>query len=241
MTAPQADEAPLSTVPEQEWRYEVKLVTPGSVVPLARSWIRAHRGVFSESFPPRIVNNLYLDTHDMQWLDESVEGLSERRKVRLRWYGEQTGSISASFEVKRKSDRANWKLRSAVAEPIELNTGATWPEIVTRSLKSLPGWIRAEIGADLVPVLVNRYRREYYEDRSGNLRITVDSGQDVYDQRLSARPNFMRRAPRRDGVVIEVKGPLDEWERIKEVASDLPIRVTRNSKYALGCELIGSI
>ena len=241
MTSPQPAEVSSPAVPEQEWRYEVKLVAPPFGLPLVRSWIRAHSGAFAVSYPPRIVNNLYMDTHDMQWLDESIEGLSERRKVRLRWYGDQAGAVAAVFEVKRKRDRVNWKLRHPVAEPLELNAGATWPGIVSRSLKSLPGWIRAEIGGDLVPILVNRYRREYYEDRSGKLRITLDSEQDVYDQRLSARPNLTRRAPRRDSVVIEVKGPLDEWERIKEVAAEFPVRVTRNSKYALGYESIGSI
>ena len=241
MSSQQTTEVSWPAIPEQERRYEVKLVAPSFGLPLARSWIRAHSGAFAVSYPPRIVNNLYMDTHDMQWLDESVEGLSERRKVRLRWYGDQTGTIAAVFEVKRKRDRANWKLRHPVAEPLDLTTGATWRGIVSRSLGSLPGWIRAEIGADLVPVLVNRYRREYYEGGTGKLRITIDSEQDVYDQRLSARPNFTRRAPGRDSVIIEVKGPLDDWERIKEVAAELPIRVTRNSKYAIGYESIGSI
>ena len=96
----------------QEWRYEVKLVSPDSDLSHVRSWIRTHRCVFSESFPPRVVTNLYMDTHDLQWLDDSVEGFSERRKVRLRWYGEQTDTVSAVLEVKRKRDRANWKLTS---------------------------------------------------------------------------------------------------------------------------------
>lgn len=228
-------------IPRQEWRYEVKLVSPGSDLSHVRSWIRTHRGVFSESYPPRIVNNLYMDTNDMQWLDESIEGFSERRKVRLRWYGDQTDTVSAVLEVKRKRDRANWKLRHALVEPLELGAGATWPSIVSKSVGSVPVWMRVEIGVDLVPVLVNRYHREYYEDRSGKLRITIDYDQDVYDQRLSARPNFVRRAPRRYSVVVEVKGPLDEWERIKEVTNELPLRVTRNSKYALGYESIGTI
>ena len=241
MTSQQTTEVSSPAIPEQEWRYEVKLVAPPFGLPLVRSWIRAHSEAFAVSYSPRIVNNLYMDTHDMQWLDDSVEGLSERRKVRLRWYGDQTGTVAAVFEVKRKRDRANWKIRHPVAEPLDLATGATWPGIVSRSLGSLPGWMRAEIGVDLVPVLVNRYRREYYESRTGKLRITIDSEQDVYDQRLSARPNFTRRAPRRDSIIIEIKGPLDDWERIKEVANEFPVRVTRNSKYALGFESIGSI
>lgn len=216
-------------------------MSPDSDLSHVRSWIRTHRGVFSESFPPRVVNNLYMDTHDLQWLDDSVEGFSERRKVRLRWYGEQTDAVSAVLEVKRKRDRANWKLRHALVEPLELRAGATWPAIVSKLVGFVPGWMRAEIGVDLVPVLVNRYHREYYEDRSGKLRITIDYNQDVYDQRFSARPNFVRRAPRRYSLVVEVKGPLDEWERIKEVTNELPLRVTRNSKYALGYESIGSI
>ncbi len=225
----------------QEWRYEVKLVSPNSDLAHVRSWIRTHRCAFSESFPPRVVNNLYMDTHDLQWLDDSVEGFSERRKVRLRWYGEQTDTVSAVLEVKRKRDRANWKLRHALVEPLDLRAGVTWPAIVSKSVGSVPDWMRVEIGVDLVPILVNRYHREYYEDRSGKLRITIDYDQDVYDQRLSARPNLVSRAPRRYSLVVEVKGPLHEWERIKEVTNELPLRVTRNSKYALAYESIGSI
>ena len=108
-------------------------------------------------------------------------------------------------------------------------------------MAELPIWMKAEVGSDSTPVLINRYRREYYVDADGDVRITLDYGQEVYDQRLSPYPNLSRRALSQNTVIIEVKGKIESWERIKGVVSEFPVSVTRNSKYALGFEAIASL
>ena len=40
------------------------------------------------AFPDRIVNNVYFDTPDLAAFEANLWGAPERRKCRLRWYGE---------------------------------------------------------------------------------------------------------------------------------------------------------
>ncbi len=222
-------------------RYEIKLVAHGLSLDLARAWVRTHSGAFVPSYPPRRVNNLYLDTHGLQWLEDSLEGISERRKVRVRWYGDAASDIRGVLEVKRKLDQVSWKVRFALAGEYDLENGPRWAAIIPEMMAGLPDWMKAEAGTDSTPVLINRYRREYYEDGERRVRITLDYSQEVYDQRFSPYPNLSRRALSLDTLIIEVKGEVDAWERVKAVVSELPMSITRNSKYALGFEAIAGL
>jgi hypothetical protein len=225
----------------EDKRYEVKLVAHGLSLNLARSWIRTHGRAFVPSYPPRRVNNLYFDTHGLQWLEDSLEGISERRKVRFRWYGDATSAVQGVFEVKRKLDQVSWKVRYPLTGKYDLEKGPRWASTIPEMMAELPPWMKSEVGADWTPILINRYRREYYVSGERGVRITLDSGQEVYDQRLSAHPNLSRRALSQDTVIIEVKGGIEVWERVKDVVSELPVSITRNSKYTLGFEAIASL
>jgi len=132
----------------------------------------------------------------------------------------------------------NSKIKFHIPQAIDLLAGDTWPVVMSRLLNWLPINIRHQIGPDCMPVLINKYNREYFEDPTGKVRVTIDSAQNVYDQRFCAIPNLYRSAFRHPDAVIEIKGPPDSYEKIKQVSSELPIRVSRNSKYSLGYEAI---
>ena len=221
-----------------EWRYEIKFSVPEFSLPFVRSRIQVNENAFSTSYPSRVVNNLYMDTYNMQYLEDSYEGINERQKVRLRWYDEDGVSTNKVFEIKRKKNNLNSKIKFQIPTDIELLSGDTWSVIMSRLLNCLPVSVRHHIGPDCIPVLINRYSREYFEDPTGKLRVTIDSVQNVYDQRLCAIPNLSRLSLRHSDAVIEIKGPPDCYEKIKQVSSELPVRVSRNSKYALGYEAI---
>ena len=221
-----------------EWRYEIKLSVPEFGLPIVKSIIQVNENAFSTSYPPRVVNNLYFDTYNMQCLEDSYEGVNERQKVRLRWYDNNDLSTDKVFEIKRKKNNLNSKIKFHIPQAIDLLAGDTWPVVMSRLLNWLPINIRHQIGPDCMPVLINKYNREYFEDPTGKVRVTIDSAQNVYDQRFCAIPNLYRSAFRHPDAVIEIKGPPDSYEKIKQVSSELPIRVSRNSKYSLGYEAI---
>ena len=82
--------ASLST---DDWRYEVKLVCPLEKLAAARTWIRLHPEALLEAYPPRLVHSLYLDTQALNSFDANMGGISNRQKLRLRWYGSQPTQV----------------------------------------------------------------------------------------------------------------------------------------------------
>jgi len=53
-----------------------------------------HPYAFTEIYTERNVNNIYFDSSFLTNYYDNVDGLSNRIKVRIRWYGEQsTGAI----------------------------------------------------------------------------------------------------------------------------------------------------
>ena len=219
-------------------RYELKMVAQGTQAPLVRSWVRSHRSGFVASYPTRRVNNVYLDTPDLQWLGDNIDGISGRRKVMFRWYGDEVSQIEGVVEVKRKQNLMSWKVSCPLSHRFDFEDRRRWADFVAVLSAELPVRMKAEIAGGWWPVLLNRYSREYFVTLDGKVRVTIDCAQELYDQRSSAYPNLTRRVPYPDTVVVEVKGSVGSWEHVKEVCSNFPLSVTKNSKYAVGCEAI---
>lgn len=70
---------------DPESRYELKLVVEGHYLARVRAWLFLNPGVFCFAYPSRTVNTLYLDTPSLDSLRANLAGLSQRRKLRLRW------------------------------------------------------------------------------------------------------------------------------------------------------------
>ena len=218
-----------------ELRYEVKLVCDPHRLAQARSWIRLHPAGFGVAYPPRRVNNVYLDTPHLSSLNANLEGLRARQKLRLRWYGDDMTDIQPFLELKGKHNLLGTKRRCLL--PCKLDLTLPWTKIL--------GIIRAEsrfFPKDLVyilqtvnqPTLLNQYQREYYVTPDDAIRITLDFAQSAYDQRFSPRPNLRVRLPITDTVVIEIKAAREQAERLQEIAAQFPVLRSRNSKYVRG-------
>jgi hypothetical protein len=218
---------------EPEWRYERKMLPPGSDSASVVHRIRMHPAGFREIFPPREVNNLYLDTPGRADFYEHVQGISSRSKTRIRWYGPLYGPIGrATLELKIKRGGVGCKESYPVAD-FALNRAAD-PSTLRSVLQALraPASIRAAV--DLrQPSLVNRYARRYYLSADGRVRLTLDTNLQYYDPRDPSRP---RAHPLRDAqpLVVELKYAPDHAETAAEIVNRLPFRITRCSKYVEG-------
>ena len=214
-------------------RYELKMVIPSVTLSLARMWIRVHPAVFSVSYPPRFVNNVYFDTDDLALAEEALGGVGKRVKVRVRWYGLREVIKDASLELKCKRGMVGWKLSHRLSGVFDLET-LPWRKFF-RSLRSeLPDSFRTCLDRAPRIVLINRYRREYFESFDRKIRLTIDSNIAVYPQFATSRPNLHFLAPARDDVVLEVKAAPDGWQQLPDILNDFPVRVTKHSKYVRG-------
>ncbi|MCI0396740.1 MAG: VTC domain-containing protein, partial [Chloroflexi bacterium] len=132
-----------SQPPEQELRYELKLTCAAHWLPQARMWLRLHPEGFRVEHASRQVNNLYLDTPDLDYFKTNLAGLSERRKLRLRWYGELAPAgpdgqipVQPILELKHKTNMLGGKKQFIL--PALLDLAQPWAEILVTVRQDLP-------------------------------------------------------------------------------------------------------
>jgi hypothetical protein len=103
MTAGWRRELTMPTTPLPEPRYERKFVIPKGRLSDMVAMVRRHPALFHEVYPPRAVNNIYLDTPALADYRAHVNGTADRLKTRIRWYGALRGEASnPSLEQKLK-------------------------------------------------------------------------------------------------------------------------------------------
>ncbi len=228
---------PVANAATGELRYERKLLPAGYAHPEVLALIRQHPSGFHETYPPRWVNNLYLDSPGLDDYHNHVTGLAERSKSRIRWYGDLRGPISKPvFERKRKQGTLSGKLTSAVPS-LALNGGLDEPK-----LRAMLNGLGTENPLSRCldhrhPTLINRYHRHYYLSGDGRVRLTVDSDLAFYAPDHTAAA-LASRAPADYAVVIELKYAPTDAECAADIANWFPCRIARCSKYVLGIEAI---
>lgn len=217
-------------------RYEVKMSVDSARRAEVQSWVRLHSAGFHTAFPPRQVNNIYFDTPDLDSFNDHLGGATERRKLRLRWYGPTSFIAVGQLEIKQKSERAGWKETQNL--PIHLDLAqVTWGEL-TACARAQAGGIFREMLAVSQPVLINWYQRQYFVSANGEVRLTLDEHLTAFDQRMSLRPNLLRRTLLIDQMVIELKSDVKHHQQLAGVLAEFPLRVNRHSKFVNG---VGSV
>ncbi len=218
-----------------ERRYEIKLPLEHANLTSVRMWLRLHPANFSPHFPQRRVNSIYFDSPDLFSVDENLAGQSERRKLRLRWYGNIDQVTRGNWEIKCKERNLGWKITRPMGSCLRLST-MSWREVLAVLRADTGDTVGMHLSYSSCPTLINSYERLYYLSWDMSIRATVDFNQSVYDQRLSRAPNLTRRLPYpdRDSIVLEFKAPQASHDQLSEIVQHLPVRVTKNSKYVNG-------
>ncbi len=223
----------MNDLAHREGRYEVKFTAPADALGWVEARLRSHPAVFSVSYPPRRVNSLYLDSFDLHAYRDNLAGISQRRKLRLRWYGDDLSPESAQLEVKLRRNRLGWKRRHPL-EGLPAFERSGWREIIDCVRAQLPDSFRLHLDAAPQPTLINRYLRRYYASADSAVRVTVDSEPSAFDQRLYARPNLRLKSNLPEVLVVEAKFSADDLKVGRRAVESLRFRASRNSKYAIG-------
>jgi len=177
---------------------------------------------FLTEYPNRLVRSTYFDSSDFKFARENLDGVSERVKVRLRWYESDAQSLTNKIlEYKLKQGLVGFK----VNQPIDLNS---------YSIQSIKQKVYEEINIYTHPILNIGYKRNYFTHPSG-IRATVDQKiwSSSYDSQFGNQKFIVNYE------VLEFKYPveLDEYfrQRIFQKISHLSsIRLNKSSKYVEG-------
>lgn len=218
-------------------RHEVKFTSRQHNFQRLMNWIRLHPAAFTSRFPPRMIHNVYFDTPDHSAYRDNLAGISSRSKVRYRWYGQERTPMAGTLEVKRRRNCFGWKVGFPVKDaPYQL--GDRWTTIRERISSQIEQAGQAWLHANPMPVLLNEYSRQYFVSGDGTIRITVDTGLRTWDQRFKSCPNLTHTGMLQPVVVVEVKFDRENRDAASMVLLGMPIRVSRNSKYATGLQSV---
>ena len=218
-------------------RMEVKFEADESRMHDILHWLRLNRCRFSEAYPMRRINNIYFDSPDYLAVADNFAGTSARTKVRLRWYGDEHDAVPGALELKRKRNGFGWKLRYDLNVP-ERQHGTRWRDFRAAIASQLSSEGKHWLAISSQPMLLNVYRRRYYLSGDRRVRVTIDTDQKIWDQRVKPCLNLHHPANLPRLMIVEVKFDRRDRHMASQVVQGMPIRVSRHSKYLAGANAI---
>ena len=163
-------------------------------------------------YEPRKIYSLYFDNQNYEMYSDSIEGLTPRKKIRVRNYP-NTKDEKLYLEVKISSVEGRFKTREVLSKNKfnELKT--------TGILDSQYGLCK--------PCLYVMYYREYF--KINDVRISIDNNINykLFDE------NIQRYV---DSSIVEIKTSIKK--NLDNLIRDFPFQRTRFSKYCNGVEKV---
>lgn len=227
----------MSEASENAFRFERKYHITEVPTAEIESWVWRCPALFGEAYPPRFVNNIYFDSHDLANYFQNIDGLANRTKLRIRWYGALFGPIKRpvlEFKLKRGmvGSKESFPLKSFQLEK-GFQAGDLQPVL---SDPALPDEVLIEL-SHVEPSLINRYHRKYFVSADGHYRITIDDHLEFH--RIHRHDNhFLGRSTMPESTVMELKYSGDIADMNDRIMNFFPYRVTRMSKYVTGLEAV---
>ena len=161
-------------------------------------------------YEPRIVNSLYFENSKMEMYDDSIEGLTPRKKIRVRNYPKQDKN-KHNLEIKFSSVEGRYKTK----KKIEINEF----EKIKKN-----GIFDSQYGV-CFPKLHVSYLREYYLIKDVRITVDTDINYQLYQNSLKTND---------PSTIIEIKAGIKK--SIDELTENFPIQRIRFSKYCNGIE-----
>ena len=155
-------------------RREVKFLLIKGEAAWMRSCILQHPALFQQEYEDRYVNNIYFDTVDFKNYHDNLDGIANRIKVRLRWYGRDIRKVRhPALEIKYRKNLYSGKKIHRIPKNADLKKSNWIAFLKALSSKELEAILYR---ASYMPVLCNRYLREYYRSKCKRFRLTLDQG-----------------------------------------------------------------
>ena len=194
--------------------------------------VKSNGASFKESYSRRIVNSIYLDTSSHSFVEDNLDGISNRVKPRIRWYGHQENHIrDGVLELKQKKNLLGRKEKYPFGS-MSLSRDS-FREQLSKNLDRLchdnP---ELRFLLELEASLMTRYTRQYFVSADHNFRVTIDT-----NIRYWAMSRFGRRLtnPTKDYglTILELKYDQNA-SGVDDVIRELPLRFSKSSKYVTG-------
>jgi len=200
--------------------------------------IKSHPAMFHEIYFKRNVNNIYFDTSDLASYIDNIEGERNRKKVRIRWYGDLFGKAkNPTLEIKYKTGLLGWKEKHKLKDfNLNIDENFEFKKIFDCLIESKSFDLLKLDLQFLTPTLLNRYERTYYLSSDKKYRVTLDNQMEFYS--INPIKDYFKTFSDEEKRVVELKYDQHHADGAKDITKHFPFRVTKNSKYVIGVERI---
>ena len=216
-----------------EYRNEIKYLLYGVGRKTLYIQYKLSSLLLSKSYPDRWVNSIYFDNINLEFFNQSIEGISRRTKVRLRWYGDFHNLENPLLELKFKNGHKNIKKSVLIKDKLIYDKKLSKFLNNLISSKSLPENFKYLL-KELRPVLANRYFRSYHLSANKKYRVTTDTCLN-FANLITSSLNFPYWKKLKDTSIVELKfNKSDDYiiNFMTEIYSRY--RVSQISKYTYG-------
>ncbi len=176
---------------------------------------------FREQYSERTVNSIYFDTLNLKSAFDNLDGVSNREKYRVRWYGKNTEIFdNPILENKIKKNFQGYKIF------FKLNNFDK-KKLDNENLFELTKLVnKFSVNKNLYPITMTNYRRNYLISANNDIRATLDFNLQ-YKKLNNYIENFFVKS---EDIILEFKYLTNIDSYLREQISGIT-RISRNSKY----------
>ena len=222
------------------FRYERKFILDNNLINNLRSLESYLQIELKEQFEERRINSIYYDTHNFILSRQTQDGISERKKVRIRYYGLLNQINNPKLEVKSKLGMMGSK---DIYDINKENLISNYFSIHNLELRKNQNNLNYILFKRLYPKLLITYKRQYFLSLCKRYRFTLDNNImfkifDFQNLSLNFESQLYYFYPRK---ILEIKYSKEDDLNASYFTRTLPIRLTSVSKYLIAIKTLGLI
>ena len=180
--------------------------------------------LFTNQFSDRQVNSIYFDDENHTSIKQNIDGISEKKKYRLRWYGDFKIITNPTFEVKSKKGFEVSKKNFDLPEMSNLNL------LDYNDVEKIELLINNNFNFKnkLFPILTTHYLRSYFISSNKLVRSTVDRNLKSLLLYKNRNLNIIKEY---EDIILEFKYDLNLDEYVRSNLGNISSRLSKNSKF----------
>lgn len=206
-------------------RYERKWIFNNTNLFFLINALLRSKFLFNFQYEKRKVNSLYFDDINYTSIRENLDGVSEKRKYRIRWYGKKNIITNPNFEIKSKKIFETKKEIFILKEIDKLSI------LEKKNLDKIKDLInnKFKLKKKIFPLLTTHYDREYFISSNKLIRATLDYNLQSRSLNYKIDSNILRNYY--SNITLEIKYDTDLDEYVRNNLKSISSRLSRNSKF----------
>lgn len=171
---------------------------------------------FDIAYPDRKINSIYYDDINYSSYNDNLIGVADRVKYRVRWYGLTLKNIADPIlEKKIKKGLLGTK---EYVKMIDFDFTLGSPHLNDLGI----------VTNALIPTVLVRYDRTYFESYNGKIRATIDRN---LEYGIISNGKLVGAFYHDPKVILEIKYSQEDESEAQGCMQSIPYRLSKNSKY----------